>query len=584
LTGDGSAGNPLDIAQQGATDGQVLKWNAAYNAWEPANDIGGGAGDDWGSQVVQHDATLSGDGTTGNELKLAQQGATDGQVLKWDSGVGRWIPANDSVGSGSGGGVGGSGTDNYIPRWNGTTDLENSSIYQADGGNVGIGTTTPSAQLELSGASGTGLIVDNPGMDGIFIENPISNGVVIDSANNYGVKITNSYNRAILIDGVTNDAIEIKHAGGYGVVIDSPYIDGIYIGHSWRGMTIYGPSQTGIWISRAGHHGIEVDSCAWAGLYINSPAANGIDINTSSTSNCGIKIFSHSGDYPDTAIAIKGGGSPPLTDKYGIVIDSMYSVGVSITNVNGSGIYISNNNGLGIDIVNSNLDAIWIENSGYDGIVIHRVNDDGITIDSTGDDGIYINNAGDDGVYIVDAGYNGVRISESYDDGIYIDSPGDDGVSVSFPGGNCFVCDGTPHLFRVSNACEVFGHSYNQYIVDNEGRGVVAPISASTERWLEHIGEAQLHDGVCRVDLPKKFLEGVFIDKNNPLHIFISPTSPMGEYWIEKGETYFIVHQTSGGFPDATFDYRVVAKIWGCEDDRIKSVDVNDFIDDNGSK
>lgn len=47
------------------------------------------------------------------------------------------------------GGLGGSGTDNYIPRWNGTSTLENSVIYQTDDGNVGIGTSGPSQKLEV---------------------------------------------------------------------------------------------------------------------------------------------------------------------------------------------------------------------------------------------------------------------------------------------------------------------------------------------------------------------------------------------------------------------------------------------------
>jgi hypothetical protein len=39
LTGDGSGGSPLDIAQQSATSGQVLKWNGS--AWSPASDANG---------------------------------------------------------------------------------------------------------------------------------------------------------------------------------------------------------------------------------------------------------------------------------------------------------------------------------------------------------------------------------------------------------------------------------------------------------------------------------------------------------------------------------------------------------------
>lgn len=42
LAGDGSVGTPLKIAQQGATSGQVLKWNGT--TWAPAADAGGGGG------------------------------------------------------------------------------------------------------------------------------------------------------------------------------------------------------------------------------------------------------------------------------------------------------------------------------------------------------------------------------------------------------------------------------------------------------------------------------------------------------------------------------------------------------------
>jgi hypothetical protein len=52
------------------------------------------------------------------------------------------------------GGVTGSGTDNYIPRWNGTTALENSIIFD-DGTNVGIGTTMPTAKLQITDSNGT---------------------------------------------------------------------------------------------------------------------------------------------------------------------------------------------------------------------------------------------------------------------------------------------------------------------------------------------------------------------------------------------------------------------------------------------
>lgn len=57
-----------------------------------------GGGDNWGTQAVVTDATLAGNGTTATPLKIAQQAATSGQVLKWDGTT--WKPAADATGSG----------------------------------------------------------------------------------------------------------------------------------------------------------------------------------------------------------------------------------------------------------------------------------------------------------------------------------------------------------------------------------------------------------------------------------------------------------------------------------------------------
>jgi len=96
LGGNGTAADPLRLAQLGATNGQVLKWDQAQNLWEPADDIGGGVGDNWGSQVAQTNATLTGNGTAGNPLGIAAQGATTGQVLKFNGTT--WVPQNEAAG------------------------------------------------------------------------------------------------------------------------------------------------------------------------------------------------------------------------------------------------------------------------------------------------------------------------------------------------------------------------------------------------------------------------------------------------------------------------------------------------------
>ncbi len=99
LTGNGTAGNQLRIAPQGATSGQVLKFDGT--TWLPEDDNDTPA-DNWGTQTAVVGNALTGNGTTGSALNLAQQSATTGQTLKWDGA--KWAPADDLVGTGGGGG------------------------------------------------------------------------------------------------------------------------------------------------------------------------------------------------------------------------------------------------------------------------------------------------------------------------------------------------------------------------------------------------------------------------------------------------------------------------------------------------
>ncbi|MFN4254995.1 MAG: hypothetical protein ACK4Q5_08335 [Saprospiraceae bacterium] len=77
--------------------GQVLKWDGSK--WTPQNDIGGGTGDNWGSQTAKTDVSLAGDGTAANPLKIAQQGAATDQFLKWNGSA--WVPADMTVSIGN---------------------------------------------------------------------------------------------------------------------------------------------------------------------------------------------------------------------------------------------------------------------------------------------------------------------------------------------------------------------------------------------------------------------------------------------------------------------------------------------------
>ncbi len=80
---------------------QLMSVPYALYAQTAAN--GGSGGDNWGSQTVQTGAALTGNGTTANPLNIAQQNAQTGQVLKWDGS--KWTPQDDISNSGSNGGT-----------------------------------------------------------------------------------------------------------------------------------------------------------------------------------------------------------------------------------------------------------------------------------------------------------------------------------------------------------------------------------------------------------------------------------------------------------------------------------------------
>ncbi len=102
-------------------------------------------GDNWGAQSATTDATLAGNGTAGTPLKIAGQGAVNGQVLKFNGNT--WAPGADLTGEGPNlpGGVPGNIQFNNSGAFGGDTSL----TWDYTTKRLGIGTKSPEYPLHL---------------------------------------------------------------------------------------------------------------------------------------------------------------------------------------------------------------------------------------------------------------------------------------------------------------------------------------------------------------------------------------------------------------------------------------------------
>ena len=118
-----------DVQSASPAVGEILKWDG--NAWVPSNDnVASGDG-----AAVNTNARFTGDGSTDNPLDLAAQGATEGQVLKWNGEA--WEPAEDQKGDQSF--LGGEGieiVDDLIVNTGDTDDSDDVKLGSEAGGDL----------------------------------------------------------------------------------------------------------------------------------------------------------------------------------------------------------------------------------------------------------------------------------------------------------------------------------------------------------------------------------------------------------------------------------------------------------------
>jgi hypothetical protein len=114
-----------------------------------------------------------------------------------------------------------------------------------------------------------------------------------------------------------------------------------------------------------------------------------------------------------------------------------------------------------------------------------------------------------------------------------------------------------------------------KYAVVKTGRGHrLLSCMESPEVWFEDFGEGKLLNGKAHVELDPLFLETVTINADHPMKVFVQLTSgePMNVV-VQKGLTGFEV-VADDLTSMASFDWRIVAKRKGYENERLRETDV----------
>jgi hypothetical protein len=193
----------------------------------------------------------------------------------------------------------GSGTANYITIWTAATTLGNSKLYQTAAGNVGLGTTTPTARLEAvtSSATGTGVlgyVASTTGVNyGVTGKTTSSTGTGVlgaalaTSGANYGVYGSTASPSGTAVYGINSGAT----GNAYGIFGKSASTTGVGVEGSATATTGVNTGVLGLTASSSGAGVIGQATAASGadyGVYGTTVSPNGISVYGLATSGTAV--------------------------------------------------------------------------------------------------------------------------------------------------------------------------------------------------------------------------------------------------------------------------------------------------------
>jgi len=482
----------------------------------------------------------------------------------------------------------GSGTADFVPVFTGAATIGNSKIFQTVGGDVGIGTTTPAAVLDVKGTGdvrdtltlfpksthnalsvhGTAFDVSSTGLV-TFVSGQTFPGTgtvtsVGSGAGLTGGPITSSGSLSIKTGGVTNAMLANSSLT---VTANSPLTGG--------GAVSLGGSTSLSLKSCSTNQILQFVSGAWncenpatgtvtsvgSGLGLSGGPITGsgtLAINTSVVPQLGAAntftanqtvngtIFANSpasaviGNSTSTVLAAVAGGGP----KVGVFGNATGSSG---SGVEGQSPY---NGVLGEASGASNTSTLFGGAPGVWGDTGGASESGFVGVVGTADDnsaGNFFNNSPQATLFV---GNNSTANSTD----LVLVAKGDN------TGGLCTI--------DVSGNLTCNGSVKGSVKVDNGSRNVALYAMQSPENWFEDAGSGQLSNGSARIELDPIFAQTV--NAGVEYHVFLTPKGDSEGLYVSKETPQgFEVHEQRGGHSNIAFDYRIMAKRIGYEKIRL---------------
>jgi hypothetical protein len=213
-------------------------------------------------------------------------------------------------------GVTGTGTKNFIPIWTGATTLGNSVIYET-GGNVGVGTKTPKAKVDVAGAGTLGIQATVPGTQAAIAG--IATAVKGGTTGVYGQSSDPGGNAVFGLDNATT--------GGFGVIGQSSATSGSSYG-------VYGQSASTGGSGVVGSETAKTGQVQGVGGFASSTSTGAVGVNgfelaktgqvygvsggTASTTNFSAGVTGYESAATGQVFGVNGGTSSNATGASGV--------------------------------------------------------------------------------------------------------------------------------------------------------------------------------------------------------------------------------------------------------------------------